>query len=123
MRKYTGSCHCDTVRFEIIKPSPIGRLTDCNCSICTKKGILHCPTEDEELTLLAGADALVLYQFGSGLAEHRFCCRCGIHVLGRPRSHPERHTVNARCLDDFEAIAATAQILPFDGRHHPKDRG
>ena len=122
MPTYQGSCHCGAIRFEVIKAEPIDRLLDCDCSICTKKGILHCAVEDDELRLIAGEGRLSLYQFGSGDAEHRFCGNCGIHVFGRPRNHPERYTVNARCLDDFEAVRAAVTSVRFDGQSHPKDR-
>jgi hypothetical protein len=123
MPTYKGSCHCGDIRFEIVKPLGIERLIDCDCSICTKKGIVHCPVEVEEFTLTKGGDAVALYQFGSGDARHQFCPRCGIHVFGRPRNHPERYTANARCLDDFDTIRAETGIVPFDGRNHPKDNG
>jgi hypothetical protein len=97
-------------------------ITECNCSICQKKGILHTATEQNELTLVKGKDALTLYQFGSGVAEHQFCKICGIHVFGRPRSAPDRLTVNVRCLDDFEEILSSAKISRFDGQNHPKDQ-
>ena len=119
---YLGGCHCGAVRVTITKDAPIDRLIDCNCSVCTMKGILHCPVEDHEITVDARPGALRLYQFGTASAEHRFCGDCGIHVFGRPRSNPRRHTVNARCLDDFETVRARVEIVCLDGRNHPKDR-
>ena len=123
MPTYKGGCHCGDIRFEIKKSEPIERLIDCNCSICVKKGILHCPVQDDEFHLTARDGAVVLYQFGSGDARHQFCAKCGIHVFGRPRNHPERHTVNARCLDNFETLRTVVVIVPFDGINHPKDAG
>ena len=121
MPTYKGSCHCGDVRFEIVKSKPIELFIDCNCSICTKKGILHCPVQNDELTLTADDGVVALYQFGTGDARHQFCSKCGIHVFGRPRNHPERYTVNARCLDDFGALREMVTMLPFDGHNHPKD--
>jgi len=122
MPVYLGSCHCGAVRIAVEKSAPPASLIDCNCSICTKKGILHLPTELSEFKLLAGADAIHTYRFGSDVAEHCFCRHCGIHVYGRPRNSPDRRTVNLRCLDDFEAIRTAAEIVPFDGHNHPKDK-
>ena len=58
MKTYEGGCHCGRVRFRIevdLDETPIG---ECNCSICTKKGILHLPVSRERLQILSGADEL-----------------------------------------------------------------
>jgi len=120
-RDYTGGCHCGAVRFIARLPEVIPYLIDCNCSICVKKGIVHCPVEREDFCLERGEGSLRLYQFHSRAARHWFCGHCGIHVYGVPRNAPERLTVNARCLDDFEAIRARARLRTFDGRNHPRD--
>jgi len=121
MPVYAGSCHCGAVRISVETSAPPERLIDCNCSVCRKKGILHMPAELSELKMLDGAEAVETYRFGSGVAEHCFCRQCGIHVYGRPRNSPHRYTVNARCLDDFEAIKDAAEIVRFNGLNHPKD--
>ena len=121
MPNYTGGCHCGEIRFEIVKSEPIDRWIDCDCSICAKKGILHCPVQVDEFRLTAKPEAVALYQFGSGDARHQFCAKCGIHVFGRPRNHPERYTVNARCLDDFATLRQAIVIVLFNGQNHPKD--
>ena len=32
---WQGGCHCGAVRFEVT--TDINELTDCNCSVCTKR--------------------------------------------------------------------------------------
>ena len=83
MSRHLGGCHCGAVRFAI--DVDIERLLECNCSLCTRKGILHVPVTDDRFELLTGEDALTLYRFGSGVASHWFCRHCGIHAFGRPR--------------------------------------
>jgi hypothetical protein len=39
LETYEGGCHCDRVRFRV--RADLSRVSECNCSICTKKGILH----------------------------------------------------------------------------------
>ena len=110
---YEGGCHCGRVRFRI--RADLTRVGLCNCSICTKKGILHLPVRYEDFTLLAGADALSTYTFNTGTAKHTFCHHCGIHSFYVPRSDPEDFSVNARCLDGIDP----ALLVPshfFDGR-------
>ena len=109
-----GGCHCGQVRFEVSAPAQL-RVSDCNCSICTKSGYLHLIVSKPDFKLLAGADALTNYQFNTGTARHLFCSICGVKSFYVPRSHPQGYSVNARCLDDVEIADLT--IEPFDGRN------
>jgi centromere protein V len=109
----TGGCHCGQVRFEVTAPERL-RVSDCNCSICSRSGYLHLIVSKSDFKLLAGADALTNYQFNTGTARHLFCSVCGIKSFYIPRSHPDGYSVNARCLDDFEIADLT--IVPFDGK-------
>ncbi|EJL81199.1 hypothetical protein PMI16_04805 [Herbaspirillum sp. CF444] len=92
MDHHKGSCHCGQVRFEA--EVDIERITICNCSICTKKGFLHHRVQPENFRLIAGADILATYQFGTMAAKHHFCPTCGVHVFTRPRAAPELYTIN-----------------------------
>ena len=108
-----GGCHCGAVRFAVELPS---RLTvqDCNCSICSKTGFLHLIVPEERFRLIAGAETLTGYSFGTGVARHLFCSVCGVKGFYRPRSNPDGWSVNARCLDDYAIL--DLRIDPFDGR-------
>ena len=46
---YEGGCHCGRVRFRIEVDLEETAIGECNCSICTKKGILHLPVAKERL--------------------------------------------------------------------------
>lgn len=110
---YEGGCHCGAVRFRVrIRPEE-HRVSDCNCSVCRKKGFLHLIVPPEQFTLLTGEDALSTYTFNTGIAKHTFCRNCGIHAFYRPRSHPNWFDVNVRCLEGD--ILCRFQIEPFDG--------
>lgn len=108
---YEGGCHCGAVRFRVAVDKY--EASDCNCSICQKKGFLHLIVPPEHFTLLSGEDVLTTYTFNTGIAKHTFCRICGIHPFYRPRSHPDRFDVNVRCLDS-DAISQF-RITPFDG--------
>jgi hypothetical protein len=113
MQTYEGGCHCGRVRFRVT--ADLSRVSDCNCSVCTKKGFLHLIVAPEQFALLSGEDALSTYQFNTGTAKHIFCRHCGIHSFYIPRSDPDKIDVNVRCLDDIDLTAIT--VLPFDGRN------
>ena len=119
---YKGSCHCRRVQFEVRKLEPIDTLIECNCSICTKKGILHTPVEDDEMVILSGEDEQTLYQFGTKVARYTFCPRCGCNAFHRSRGNQYRYSVNARCLADFDELLANNEIWFVNGRDHPFDR-
>jgi hypothetical protein len=114
MRTYEGGCHCGRVRLRIT--ADLSTTSECNCSICTKKGILHVVVPPERFELLSGRDDLSTYEFGTGVAKHHFCRHCGIHSFYVPRSYPDRFSVNLRCLDHVER----EEFYPrrtFDGRN------
>jgi len=116
MKSYEGGCHCGCVRFRIevdLDETPIG---ECNCSICTKKGILHLPVSRGRMHIVSGAGALATYQFNTGTAKHTFCRHCGIHAFYQPRSDPENYSVNARCLDDYDPATMQPKRL-FEGKN------
>jgi hypothetical protein len=113
MKTYEGGCHCGRVRFRVT--ADLSRVSDCNCSVCTKKGFLHLIVAPGQFELLSGEDALSTYQFNTGTAKHTFCRHCGIHSFYVPRSDPDKIDVNVRCLDNIDLTAIT--VLPFDGRN------
>jgi hypothetical protein len=112
-RTMTGGCHCGRVRFRVT--ADLARITECNCSICTKKGFLHLIVPPEQFELLSGAGALTIYRFNTGTAKHPFCSTCGIHAFYVPRSDPDKIDINVRCLDDVEIAAIKPHT--FDGKN------
>ena len=115
---YEGGCHCGRVRFRVRIDR--NEAIECNCSICSQKGMINLIASAEDFELLSGEDSLSTYRFNTRTAEHRFCKVCGIHPFSRPRSHPGSYDVNARCLDaGFEFL----RITPFDGRHWEQNVG
>ena len=109
-----GGCHCGRVRFRA--EVDLERMSNCSCSVCTKKGMLHAATDLATFQLLRGKSALKSYTFGTGVAQHTFCSHCGMHAFYIPRSQPHRIIVNARCLDGIDGPSLTPTRF-FDGRH------
>ena len=114
-----GGCHCGAVRFRVrARRDP--EVLDCNCTVCTKSGYLHLIVNSNDFELLAGAQVLEEYRFGTATARHLFCRRCGIKSFYVPRSHPEGFSVNARCLD--EGQVRSIRVRAYDGRHWEEAR-
>ncbi|MFO0667522.1 MAG: GFA family protein [Polyangiaceae bacterium] len=110
---YEGGCHCGQVRFRVTTSEHVAY--DCNCSVCTMKGLLHLIVPKDAFELLRGEEELSLYTFGTHTARHTFCKHCGVQPFYVPRSHPDGVDVNVHCLDG-EAKAAF-RVEPFDGRN------
>jgi hypothetical protein len=115
LTQYQGGCHCGAVRFQVAIAPTEYTATDCNCSICLKKGFLHLIVPRDRFTLRSGAEALTTYTFNTHTAQHTFCATCGIHPFYIPRSHPDQIDVNVRCLDGD--VLSQFMIKPFDGQN------
>jgi hypothetical protein len=111
---HAGGCHCGAVRFEAALPARV-EAQACNCSMCEKVGFIHIITPESRFRITAGEDRLTEYTFNTGVARHLFCRTCGVKSFYRPRSNPDGWSVNARCLDNHEALEIV--IEPFDGRN------
>ena len=109
--RVTGGCHCGAVRYRATLRSL--DVSDCNCSMCAKKGYLHVIVPKEDFELLSGDGAYATYRFNTGVAAHHFCNTCGIHSFYVPRSHPDGLSLNARCLDHVNL--SWFALKPFDG--------
>jgi hypothetical protein len=46
------------------------RVTECNCSICTKKGFLRLIVPPGQFQLVSGKDHLTTYEFNTKTAKH-----------------------------------------------------
>jgi hypothetical protein len=109
--KIEGGCHCGAVRFTADFGEPPVPALDCNCSVCRMTGFLHVMVPHADFQLISGRDALSVYRFGTGAAEHLFCRHCGVKSFYQPRSHPEAWSVNANCLD----VRPPLVVESFDG--------
>ena len=112
--KYKGSCHCGSIAFEV--EGEITGATDCNCSICQKRGWILTFVPQARFHLLSGRDALTDYQFNKKNLHHPFCSTCGVASFSEgenPKGDP-MVAINVRCLDGVDVIGMTPSL--FDGR-------
>jgi hypothetical protein len=114
LKNYTGGCHCGQVRYETT--ADLAEVISCNCSLCTKRGILWTFVKPESFALRSGEDCLTDYQFNKKVIHHLFCCVCGVESFARGTGPDgsEMIAINVRCLDDINIAALT--LKPFDGR-------
>ena len=113
-QKYSGGCHCGQVRYQV--ETDLGMVISCNCSICSKKGLLLTFAPEGKFSLVSGEGDLVDYQFNKHVIHHFSCARCGVESFARgqmPDGTP-MVAINVRCLDDVEI--SELKPTPFDGR-------
>jgi hypothetical protein len=94
-----GTCHCGAVRVEV--PRRPRTLTNCNCSICRRYGVLWAYYRARDVRVLAQSGATEAYAWGR--KQLRFvrcaCCGCVVnweHAQSRPNDYVG---VNARNLE------------------------
>lgn len=109
MRKiYLGSCHCNSVRFEV--DAHVDHVRICNCSICQKRGALIFRVPKNDMRLLTPINDLTVYEWGTKTGADYFCPECGILQFRKPSNPSKKElvqgmrpftgwAVNARCLD------------------------
>lgn len=71
-KKYRGNCHCGAFVFELDVPE-IKSVSDCDCSICHKKGYLWLRPENPP-TVVKDEGTIVSYEFGLKKYTHEVCC-------------------------------------------------
>lgn len=76
VKTYRGNCHCGAYVFEFDAPE-IKTYTECNCSICFKKGYAWLFPGHDNIKVVKGDDnTLKTYQFNEGKFEHRVSGSC-----------------------------------------------
>ena len=117
-----AACHCGTVRFRVKLVDGLKTARRCTCSYCRMRGAVAVSANVGDISFHAGEDALTLYRFNTGVAEHYFCSRCGIYTHHRRRSNPQQYAVNVACLKGVSPFDF-AEVPVIDGINHPADRG
>ena len=111
-----GSCHCGAVRFTA--RGEVDQVIECNCSHCSRKGLLLWFAPREALDVTQGEDRLATYRFNRRVIEHRFCTTCGVQPFGLGTGPDGRAmaAINVRCVEDLDL--AQVKRVPYDGLSH-----
>ncbi len=115
-----GACHCGTVRLRVRLADGLRSARRCTCSYCRMKGAVAVSADLGGVDVLAGADALTVYQFNTMSAKHYFCSKCGIYTHHQRRSNPNQYGVNAAILAGVSPFDF-AEVPVMDGVNHPSD--
>ena len=107
-----ATCHCGAVRLEI--ETPPETVTDCNCSICRRYGVLWAYYSPKQVRLNSSSGATDIYMWDDGSIEFHRCktCGCVTHWASVERAR-DRMGVNARLM--ALEILAGARVRKLDG--------
>jgi hypothetical protein len=59
----------------------------------------------------------ILYEWGTKVAERRFCKTCGILPWYKPRSNPDGVALTLKCIDWGDGEKPRVEMKFFDGVH------
>lgn len=105
-----GSCHCGAVRLQV-DDAPT-EVTDCNCSICRRYGVLWAYYAPGQVRIAGGATDI--YIWGDRMLEFHRCAVCGCVTHWAPVDKTqERMGVNVRLMEPH--VLAGARVRRLDG--------
>jgi hypothetical protein len=106
------SCHCGAVKLTC-ETAPV-EVTDCNCSICRRYGVLWAYYSPRDVTIEPASGATDLYMWDDRSIEFHRCGTCGCVTHWAPVDPArDRMGVNARLMP-LETLAA-ARVRKLDG--------
>ena len=115
LKFHTGSCHCQAIQFTFQAPQIVDGLR-CDCSICRRKSHMYTSftVKPEHMHIDDPDQVLVEYRFGTGVACHHFCGRCGIFPFTRTRLNPGEYRVNLGCIEGVDPYGLPFTV--YDGK-------
>ncbi|KAJ6495296.1 Mss4-like protein [Mycena sanguinolenta] len=95
-----ANCHCGAISYTL--HSTPQATKSCNCSICSRDGVLWTYPPIADVTVHAQG-SLVEYTFGNKLIVHGFCGVCSVHVWEKFLRPEKAHTIglNVRAIAGF----------------------
>jgi hypothetical protein len=107
-----ASCHCGAIHLEIATPPDT--VTDCNCSICRRYGVLWAYYSPKLVKINAAPGATDVYMWKDRKIEFHRCKVCGCLMYWAPVNKTrDRMGVNARMMD--LNVLAAARVRKLDG--------
>jgi len=107
--KYIVKCHCNSVQLNI--ETNLSIVKQCNCSICKRKNAKMNIIPKESIKSIQGEEYLSLHQFGTNIAKHYFCKKCGIYTHHFRKSDPNGIGINIGCIDEIDSFSINSDLL------------
>ena len=97
-----ASCHCGAVKLEV--PSAPENVASCNCSICSKIGVLWSYYSPKEVQITTPRENIDTYIWGDKMLQFCRCktCGCTTHWESILDEEYDRMGVNARMMSGID---------------------
>ncbi|TCM70894.1 hypothetical protein EC844_101168 [Acinetobacter calcoaceticus] len=99
-KKYTGSCLCGAVRYEIL--GEIGPVLQCHCQRCRKANgsayATNAPVKVADFSYVQGAELIQKYQ-STPTTQRCFCGVCASPIISIKSDTPELYRLRIGTLD------------------------
>jgi hypothetical protein len=108
----TVTCHCRAISITLAKRP--AEVTDCNCSLCQKYGVLWAYYAADDRVISPNPPATDIYAWNGKHVDFHRCQNCGCVTHGMPRDlKRDRRGINARLLPPD--VLAAAKLRHRDG--------
>ncbi|KAI1298391.1 glutathione-dependent formaldehyde-activating enzyme [Xylaria venustula] len=123
LKTYRANCHCAAYVYEVTLPE-VTTASQCNCSICYKKGAIWVFPKPDGVKFVKGDPAaLKNYTFGKKAFTHKSCSTCGNSVMfvghlesAKPNEDHEIETgINIRLFQHGQIDSWKLPLIKFDG--------
>jgi hypothetical protein len=111
----TATCHCGAVKVQV--PRKPRSLTDCNCSICRRYGVLWAYYKDADVQLVANPGTTDEYIWGDRTQKFIRCKTCGCVMqwkkleVGAVARSSTNTGVNARNFEPSAVVGVKVRLL------------
>lgn len=107
-------CHCGSTEIELTNAPP--RVIECNCTFCSKRGILAAYYDPEHVKLIK-TDQTKVYASKGSPNQHHHCsiCGCSTHNIMETSWNEDftpgspKISVNARLFENFDLAAVSVK--------------
>ena len=106
-----ASCHCGALTLDLDEAP--AQVTDCNCSICRRYGVLWAYYAPAQVKVSSGPQTTETYQWGERKIEFHRCRSCGCVSHWSRIGGGNRMGVNARLLP--LDVVGKARVRHLDG--------
>ena len=110
--RYTGSCLCGGLRYEI--QGKIGDIVQCHCRKCRKANVkaieTNAPIQKEDFKIVQGEHLLKKFQ-STATTQRCFCADCGSPIISIKTETPDVYRLRIGTLDTALTQTPTQHIF------------